>query len=131
MCGTHLLVIHFCTILYKATTWNDNQINGLTKENLNRLALESLTFVFLCQLGGFDVGHDYSIWATKGKKQWLTLYYVYKARFNPSWNDVAVSVTITLFYLHQQNAVTIIQDLFNNLTKGFYQQVVNEKVHYR
>ena len=64
-------------------------------------------------------------------KQWLTRYHVYEARLNPSWNAVAVTVTITLFYLHQQNAVTVIQDLFNDLNKQINPQVVNEKVHYR
>ena len=65
------------------------------------------------------------------KKQWLTRYHVYEARFNPTWNDVPVSVTITLFYLHQQNAATIIQDLFNDLNKRINPQLVNEKVYYR
>ena len=64
-------------------------------------------------------------------KQWLTRDHVYEARFNPSWNAVAVTVTITLFHLHQQNAVTIIQDLFKDLNKRTNPQVVNEKVHYR
>ena len=48
-------------------------------------------------------------------KQWLTRYYVYEVRFRPSWNEVVIDVTNTLFYSYQQNAVTIIQNLFHDL----------------
>ena len=70
------------------------------------------------------IDSNYRIWVTKGKyrnswsneiggnarllsKQWLTRYFVYRA--------LAVDTANALFHWYQQNAVSIIQNLFDDL----------------
>ena len=103
--------------------WSSN-LRSWQKKTLTNYFDKARHLYYLVSSVDLTVESNYRIWVTKGKyrnswgnesgrrvrflgKHWLTRYLVYRA--------LVVDAANTLFHWYQQNAVTIIQNLFDKL----------------